>query len=298
MNVSNALSMHPAAENPFGQSGLRPDRLPGLAAILDAFASALAKEAEKFLGRPLACQVEGVDPVRLSEALTSSRGLPTAMLFSSEINAQAFLIFDGQFGWMLIDACFSGESGSRADGGRYQAEPAETRIGRRFVKEIARIAAGALTTAFSSIAIASFNLQRTDAASDALFPDRQDAPMFAVRIAVKAQTGEGRLVLLFPQSAIGRFRQDLSEAPPSGATMDDPAWSRELAEALSMTPIEMSAVMEDLQLTLGDVSNFTVGTVINLQGSGMGRVRLATNGRDLFWCRATLNDGQYQLEVE
>ena len=30
-----------------------------------------------------------------------------AVLFSPELNAQAFLIFDAQFGWALIDSVFS-----------------------------------------------------------------------------------------------------------------------------------------------------------------------------------------------
>lgn len=297
MDMNNAPLARQATDNPFAQSALRTDRLPGLAAILEAFAAALGKETEKFLGRPFTCLVEGFDPVRLFEALGASRGLPTAVLSSSEINVQSFLVFDGQFGWMLIDACFAAST-SAADDGRRRPKGSGTRVGGRFVNEVARIAATALTTAFSTIATASFKLQRMETASDVPLPDRQDAPMLAVRIAVKSAAGEGRLVLLFPQSAIGRFRQDLSEPPKSSTATDDPEWTRELADSLSMTPIEMSAVMEDLQLTLADVSAFAVGTVINLRSSGTNRVRLVSSGRDLFWCRATLNDGQYQLEVE
>lgn len=296
--MEEALSAQHAQGSPLSRSGMRPDRLPGLAAIIEAFAIALAKETEKFLVGPLTFQVEGIDSVRLSESLSAIPGLPTAVLFSPEINAQAFIIFDAQFGWMMIEASFFGASSKAAEASERRAQARATSVGARFVTEVAQIAAVALAAAISRITPASFKLQRMEATGDAPLENRRDAPMLAARIAIKTAIGDGRLVLLLPQSAIGRLRQGLSEAPPRGGEINDPLWTREFGDALSMTTVEVAAVIEDLQLSLGEVSNFKIGTVLGLRGSGLGRVRLACNGRDLFRCRLAQNDERYELEIE
>jgi flagellar motor switch protein FliM len=298
MAMGEAASAHHAQDNPFGQSALRPDRLPGLAAVLDAFAVALASEAGKLLRGPLTCLVKGLDSVRLLEALSASEGLPVAVLFSPEINAQLYMIFDGHFGWMMIDACFFDASPSVADEERRRPQAKLTSAGARFVGEVARMSSAALAMAFSKITPVSFELQHIEAAGETPLLDRHDASMLAARLAVKTAIGETRLILLLPQAALGRLRHELSEASPTETTINDPTWSREFASALSMATVEVTAVMEELQLTLGEISNLKVGGVLNLRGSGMGRVRLVCNGRDLFWCRLTQNDERYELEVE
>jgi len=280
------------AEMSFGQSNFRPESLPGLAVTLEAFAEFLAKEAGKLLGGPFTCALDGIDQARLFEALEASQGLPTAVLFSPELNAQAFLIFDAQFAWALIDSVFT-----RAYEVRHRPSPSATRVGERLVREVAEMAANSLTHAFSLITTVSFELQRMETTSEALPSKRQD-PMLTVRLAVKAFAGEGRLVLLFPQAAIGRLRHDLSEPPKAEVKMEDPGWSRDLSNALSSAPVEISAVMEELQMTLEEVSKFSVGTVITLRGSGMGRVRLVSNGQELFWCRMTHSSGRREVQIE
>jgi flagellar motor switch protein FliM len=297
MMMEEARTAHRAQDNPFNQPGVHPDRLPGFAAIMDGFALALAKETEKLLSGRITCLVEGIDPMRLSEALSASRELPTGILFSPTINAHAYVVFDGQFGWMMIDACFSAASPGAAEDER-RAPPRATSVGAHFIVEVARIAANALASAFSKVTPTSFRFERVEPASDAPIADRHDAPMLAARIAVKTTTGDARLVLLLPQSAIARLRHELSEAPPSDDAVNDPGWAREFGDALSLAKVEVAAVMEDLQLTLGEVSNLKVGRVLNLRGAGMGRVRLVCNGRDLFWCRLSQNDERYELEIE
>lgn len=286
------------AEKSFGQSNLRSESLPGLAATLEAFADFLTKEAGELLGGPFTCAVEGIDHARLFEALEASQGLPMAVLFSPELNAQAFLIFDAQFGWALIDSVFSRASMSATDESRRRLSPRATRVGERFVREVAEMAATSLTRAFSLITTANFEVQRMETTSEAPPSKRHDAPMLTAGLAVKAFAGEGRVVLLFPQAAIGRLRHDLSVPPKAELEMEDPGWSRDLNNTLSSAPIEITAVMEELQVTLEEVSKFSIGTVIALHGFGMGRVRLVSNGQELFLCRMTHSSDRYELQIE
>ena len=286
------------AEKSFGQPNFRPESLPGLTATLEAFAEYLAEEGGKLLGGPFTCAVEGIDQARLFEALEASQGLPMAILFSPELNAQAFLIFDAQFGWALIDSVFSRASMSETDERRRRPTPRATRVGERFIREVAEMAATSLTRAFSLITTANFEVQRMETTSEAPPSKRHDAPMLTAGLAVKAFAGEGRVVLIFPQATIGRLRHDLSVPRKAEMEMEDPGWNRDLSNALSSAPIEITAVMEELQMTLEEVSKFSIGTVIALHGSGMGRVRLMSNGQELFWCRMAHSSDRYELEIE
>ena len=62
--------------------------------------------------------------------------------------------------------------------------------------------------------------------------------------------------------------------------------------------IAVTAVLDELEMTLGDVAEFAVGQVLNLHGAGMGRVRLECAGREMFWCKLGQGEGRYSLEIE
>ena len=60
----------------------------------------------------------------------------------------------------------------------------------------------------------------------------------------------------------------------------------------------LSAVLEERQLTLGEVAGFHVGQVIELNATPSTMVRLECNNQRLFWCQMGQLNGVYSLQVK
>jgi flagellar motor switch protein FliM len=71
-----------------------------------------------------------------------------------------------------------------------------------------------------------------------------------------------------------------------------------MSAGVSKAPVAVSAVLEQFEMTLGDVAAFKVGHVLELRGGALGRVRLECAGQGVFWGRLSQSDAGYRIEVE
>ncbi len=104
--------------------------------------------------------------------------------------------------------------------------------------------------------------------------------------------------MLAPQAAFAQLRKRLSVEPGAEAASADPRWARQLEQGVARARIPVSAVLDELPMSLGEIAALSVGQVLTLHGSGMGRVRLECEGREMFWCKLGQGDGRYSLEIE
>jgi len=269
--------------------------LPGLVDLFEHFATELGRNVSSLLSETLYCKLNGVEPSLLADVFSATHAPRIGMLHAADIDARAFVVFDRLFDWAMIDAAFGAGSGSIGQGNG-PTRIRRTRAGDRFVAEIARMAAQALGSAFSGICPLSFSLEKM--MDDSFVIEKHQAPMIAARIAIRTKSRECGLALLMPHSIIGQMRNALAESPSKAIRESDPVWSREFESAVIHTPLELSAVMEDLELTLGQVADLKVGQTLPLRGLGMGRVRVLCNGRKLFRCHMSQSDERYVLEIE
>jgi flagellar motor switch protein FliM len=274
-------SAHELRNRLVGQTAARPERLPGLLELFESFAAEFGRYLSPLLADSPYCKLNGVEPAVLAEALSLIHAPRVAALQAAEIDARAFLVFEGAFDWVLIDAIFGAAPGSL---GRGQSASKPTRIGDRLLIEVASMAAQALGAAFSKICPLPFKLDRM--LDDKGFPlESHQAPMIAAKLTIRIKSRECSVALLMPQSILSQMRSALAEPQTKSTRESDPVWSLELDRAVGQTPLEVSAVVEELKLTLGQVANLTVGQSLPLRGAGVGRVRLVCNEHELFSCR-------------
>ncbi|MBV8473247.1 MAG: FliM/FliN family flagellar motor switch protein, partial [Hyphomicrobiales bacterium] len=164
--------------------------------------------------------------------------------------------------------------------------------------EFARHLTKALTKAFAQNGGLAFAFERLDMLGDIYTLGRRDMSAIMGRVTIEIAGGPAQITLLFPQSLLLPVRKDLTVDPGSEAPTSDPRWIRELKAGVTKAPLKVTAVLEEAEMTLGDVAEFEVGRVLPLQGVGMGRVRLECVGHKIFWCKLGEGDGRYSLKVE
>jgi flagellar motor switch protein FliM len=67
---------------------------------------------------------------------------------------------------------------------------------------------------------------------------------------------------------------------------------------VQQTRLPVTAVLEEVPMSLGEVANFEVGGLLPLQCSDFTVIRLDCSGRGMFTCKLGHADGRYRLEVE
>jgi flagellar motor switch protein FliM len=289
-----------AASAPWLQGG-QPDsagqameRLPGVVFAFEQFALNIPAATGSLLKLQSEPTLEEIRPESLFATLRESEGRLAAVLHSATLDAKLMLIFDPKIAESLILTIFGDESVSLGE--RPPRPP--TTIELHLVAELARRLAGALDAAFESFAGLELRLDRLEKLADEHALGRRDGPALEARLTLESRVGPLALVVLAPQAALAPLRKRLAAEPGAETGGGDPRWSRQLEQGVARARVAVSAVLDELPMSLGDIAALSLGQVLTLNGSGMGRVRLECEGREMFWCKLGQGDGRYSLEIE
>ena len=109
--------------------------------------------------------------------------------------------------------------------------------------------------------------------------------------------GACECLILIPQSLLLPFRKELEReaAEPPRA---DRRWSLSMETGVKQTRLPVTAILEEIPMSLGEVAHFRVGEVLPLQTGGFDSVRLECAGRGMFLCKLGQGDGRYRLEID
>ena len=109
---------------------------------------------------------------------------------------------------------------------------------------------------------------------------------------------DGEVFLAFPQSVLNRMRQALMPAKPKEAEKPDLLWVQQIQRQVTRANVVLSAVLEERMDLLGDVADFKVGGIIELDATARTRVSVECNGERLVWCHLGKSNGVYTLRVD
>ena len=289
-----------AASAPWLQ-GAQPDsvgqaieRLPGVVFAFEQFALNIPAAAGSLLKLESAPTLEAIRSESLFTSLGESQGKLASVLHSATLDAKLMLIFDPKIAESLVATVFGDESVSLGE----RPPRAPTTIELHLVAELARRLAGALEAAFDGFAGLELRLERLEKLADTYALGRRDGPAVEARLTLESRVGPLALVVLAPQAALAPLRKQLATEPGAESGGGDPRWARQLEQGVARARVAVSAVLDELPMSLGDIAALSPGQVLTLHGSGMGRVRLECEGREMFWCKLGQGDGRYSLEIE
>ncbi|MGA2792010.1 MAG: FliM/FliN family flagellar motor switch protein [Roseiarcus sp.] len=276
------------------QSGFAVERLPMLGVIFDRFVGNLIEGLRVLCRTATAFSVEEIATANLFAVLKASKGSVGAVLHSPELDARSLVIVDEDFVLSLIQILMGGDASEQPE----QSKRPYTKIELNLLQKISELAARSLHNAFAGIVEASFKLERQEPLVDTTILGRRDAPVVVARILFHALGLSGKMTVVIPQTALLPIRQKLSREPPGESSAADPRWTRQMQNGVSHAEIPVKGVLEEIPMTLGEIAAMEVGHVLQLHGSGMGRVRLECGEHDLFWCKLSQTEGRYTLEIE
>jgi flagellar motor switch protein FliM len=269
--------------------------MPGLAYALEQFALNAPEELAPLCKARATGQVDAIESSSLFDLIGKRQGLIAAVLRSAQFDARLLLVFEPSIVETVVCAVFGGDSRSSE---RRRAERPPTGIETALIAQLSRHLTAALEKGFAPAAILGLDFERLETISDVYALGRRDMPAVAARVTIDTAAGPAPVTMLTPQSLLAAMRKALSLDPNGEVATADPRWTRQLEVGVSKARVPVTAVLDEVEMTLGDIAALSVGKVLNLQAVGAGRVRLECAGRKVFWCRLMQGEDRYSLEIE
>ena len=89
-----------------------------------------------------------------------------------------------------------------------------------------------------------------------------------------------------------------ARGPDPGATKLDPNWTRKMEQGVTQRQLTLTAILDEFEMSLGDVAGLRVGAMLPLRNVGEGHVRIECVERGVFLCRLGEHGERYALEIE
>lgn len=280
-------------------AGLAIERAPGLGHVLNRFIAEAPRRLSPLIARLSGGAIEEIRGTALLQAVGDCSGLTAAIYESAEPEARLMIALDERIDRLIASSIFGevvGADGPDTPGS--EAKRPRTAIEAALLEAFARALGEALEAAFAPVAPIALSFERLLALSDPFALGRRDGEAAAVRFSLGLNGGACEGLLLLPQTFLIGLRAELARDPEAEAPPADRRWSQLMEVGVQQTRLPVTAVLEEVQMSLGDVARFRAGALLPLQRRDFTAIRLECSGRGMFACNLGEAAGRYRLEVE
>ncbi|MYZ46988.1 flagellar motor switch protein FliM [Propylenella binzhouense] len=276
-------------------AGISIDRMPMLRVVFDRLATSCADALRPLSPSPILLSMEGVETGRIGDVLSAyQRGAVAAVLYASEWDTRILVGLDRDCTNAILEALFGGDGTEPQD----PEDRAFTTIEMKVAQLVFEHVAAALAACFASVGEAPFKIERVETRLDFAVIGRRNNPAVVTRIAMQAHERGGDMFIVIPQSALTPMRQNLARVLSGDVSPSDPRWTRQIHSEVARTEVRLRAILEEREMTLGEVAELRAGMILPLEATPRTRVRLECADQPLFWCELGRSDSVYTLRVE
>lgn len=283
-------------------TGISIDRLPMLQMVFDRTATSCAEAVRQISSAPAYFSVAGVNSQRIGDALNAhAYNAIAGILHAREWDARILIGFDRDFIFTLLEVLFGADGSERA----YRYEPdfpdderPYTNIEIQVAQSLCELVAKNLKNAFAPVCDVNFDFERIETRMYfATIGSRSNLAVQA-QFLVQGLDNCGQMFVIIPQTALNPIRQNLAHVHSGQSSARDPRWSKQIRTEVQRTEVRLSAVLEEREMTLGEIAGLELGQVIELQSSPRSPVQLRCNDETVFWCQLGQREGSYVLKIQ
>lgn len=291
----------PAAERPgipdrlLDAAGISVERLPLLQVVFDRLGTHCAENLRHLSVSPLYFFMNGIETGRIGDILDSYDGnAVAAVYYAAEWDSRILMGFDRASISLMVETLFGGDGSEPAVEDERPFSNIEIRVAEALFAQVAK----SLQSSFASVAETTFKFERIETRMDFAVIGRRNNLSVVAKLQLQALERGGEMFIIIPQSALNPMRQHLAKVASGESSARDPRWAKQIQREVQRAEVTLKAVLEERQLTLGDVAGLKVGQVLELQATPRSRVRMECNDQALFWCELGQAEGSYTLRVD
>ena len=270
--IDSLLGLSEVGDGATDQSGLNTilnsgmvssERLPMLEVVFDRLVRMMSTSLRNFTSDNVEVTLDSIDSLRFGDYL-NALPLPTMLgVFKAEEWDNLGLIsIDSSLIYSTVDVLLGGRRGTAAM--RVEGRPFTT-IERNLVERMVRVVLADLSAAFGPLSPVTFRFDRLETNPRFATISRPGNAVVLARLRIDMEDRGGRLEVLIPYATLEPIRELLLQmfmGEKSG--VGGSIWETHLAEELWKTDIELTAVLDEMTMTLGKVFDFKVGSQLQL----------------------------------
>ncbi|BDA85951.1 flagellar motor switch protein FliM [Aureimonas sp. SA4125] len=277
---------------------IEPDRLPRLKLIAADWADASMEQLNEIYASPVEIEFLGVSSLAFANAAADLQAAASVTIIRSpKWREIGFAVADTRLADTIVEAVFGG-SGDAAVG---PTRPM-SKLDHRFVDLALSTMINAANPIFAPVA--PLDMVDDRALHTAILPQLQDVLQkdnlafvdFTFKISIGNHSSTLRFAL--PERALSVHRRKLTIVPESAPLMADEAWARDITEGLQLADLEIRALLDEKQITLGDVARFTLGQTIVLDATTDSLIIIECEEQRLFRGRMGSSHDSYVVRIE
>lgn len=238
------------------------ERLPMLEIVFDRLIRLMATSLRNFTQDNVEVSLESIESMRFGEYIDALT-LPTLLTVfkAEEWDNYGLISLDSALVYSIVDVLLGGRRGTAAM--RIEGRPYTT-IELNLVKDMIQLILTDLSTAFDPITTVNFIYDRTETNPRFATISRLSNAVIVARLRVDMEDRGGKIDLMIPYATLEPIRELLLQMFMGERFGRDAIWENHLMEQLWETDIELDAVMKEVEVKFGDISNWEKGSFLPL----------------------------------
>jgi flagellar motor switch protein FliM len=263
-------------------------RLPGLEIIFNDFARRLQSMFASELGKSVDTSYEGMEVVTY-ESLIQSFPLPASIhaIRLEPMRGIGILVIEARLAFAMVELFFggSGQKTMKVEGRDFT--PIENKFLGKFVERMLR----GMEESWQSVVQLQGRYLRTELNPYLLNAAGPGDPMILATYTINMSPISGMVLFSLPLAAIEEFRPLLKTGVAIGDDPDSIGLFRRVLLPILEIELEAQAVVDVVEMSLGDIMGLRPGDVIQLNSPGLEQVELWIEGKRKFIGKAAQRNG-------
>lgn len=272
------------------------ERLPMLEVVFDRLVRMMSTSLRNFTSDNVEVSLDQISSVRFGDYLNS---IPLPAMLSvfkaEEWDNYGLMVVDSALIYSIVDVLLGGRRGTAAM--RIEGRPYTT-IERNLVERMVHVVLSDLSAAFDPLSPVTFRFDRLETNPRFATIARPANAAVLVKLRIDMEDRGGRLELMIPYATLEPVRELLLQMFMGEKFGRDSIWENHLASELWLTDVDMSAVLDEITMTLHEVLSWKVGSRIMLNNTPDGIIELRCGDVPMFHGRMGRKGGNIAVRID
>lgn len=256
------------------------ERLPMLEVVFDRLVRMMSTSLRNFTSDNVEVSLDNISSARFGDYLNSIP-LPAmlAVFKAEEWDNFGLMTVDSALIYSIVDVLLGGRRGTAAM--RIEGRPYTT-IERNLVERMVHVVLGDLSAAFDPLSPTTFRFERLETNPRFAAIARAANATVVVTLRVDMEDRGGRIELLIPYATLEPVRELLLQMFMGEKFGRDSIWEGHLTSELWQTEVALEAVLDQIEMPLHTIMNWTEGSRMELNASSNSKVSMRCGDVEMF----------------
>ncbi len=302
--IDSLLGVDSSSEDGSEQSGIQAilnsalvsyERLPMLEVVFDRLVRMMSTSLRNFTSDNVEVSLDNITSARFGDHLNS---IPLPAMLSvfkaEEWDNHGLMTVDSALIYSIVDVLLGGRRGTAAM--RIEGRPYTT-IERNLVERMVHVVLADLSAAFDPLSPVTFRFDRLETNPRFATIARVNNATIVVTLRVDMEDRGGRIELLIPYATLEPVRELLLQMFMGEKFGRDSIWEGHLTAELWQTTVSIQAVLDQVELSLGDILNWEVGSRLELNATPASEIEMRCGDVEMFRGHMGRSNGHIAMQI-